>query len=706
MKKLYLFLLITFIYSASLFSQGVNLQPKDWAVLVEAHAAVGSSPAIELKWEKSRYAVAYGIRKKRADQNRFPNDFIAELDSSVNTWTDDDVDPGILYEYEIRSLSSDDLNANYGGLPISQFSGFGYTLAGINVPAFNNFGRVLIIIDETMNEAIPDEIARYVDDLEKEGWLVTTTEVPRTEQFDADAVKSVKQIIIDEHAKELAPELTTVVLLGRIAVPYSGNFAPDAHQDHVGAWPADVYYGDLDENYWRDFSVNNTSASREVNRNIPGDGKFDQNEVDDIELAVGRIDFYDMPAFEADEYELMKKYLDKNHNYRNGMLDIELRGIVDDNFKGIFEGFASSGWRNFPPLAGHENVSELDWFTTLSNETSLFAYGCGGGSYTSSGGIGSTDMFASSQVNAVFTMLFGSYFGDWDSRNNFQRAALASEPSILTCSWAGRPHWFIHHMGFGYPIGYSTRLTQNGDNYVPVIIFNSQYPNGAFVNTARSGSHVALMGDPTLRLNHVQSDLVINPPTNLQLAELDNGHITIQWDHDNGEINPADIMFNIYKKTASDSQFELLNNAPISIENITDTEPYDGEVEYRIHAVVMQEIIGGSILNESLGALGSIVTTDVNELTDEYVVSISPNPASQFVEINMTLPDLQNAQIRIIDMRGNLINSFDMKNVSSGSHFISWNLMDNYGNSVSDGIYFLSVKSEKINTLEKIIVNR
>lgn len=47
-----------------------------------------------------------------------------------------------------------------------------------------------------------------------------------------------------------------VFLLGRVPVPYSGDIAPDGHQnDHRGAWPCDGYYACL-EGIWTDNTVN------------------------------------------------------------------------------------------------------------------------------------------------------------------------------------------------------------------------------------------------------------------------------------------------------------------------------------------------------------------------------------------------------------------------------------------------------------------
>ncbi len=84
----------------------------------------------------------------------------------------------------------------------------------------------------------------------------------------------------------------TALLFGNIPVPYSGNINPDGHDDHKGAWPTDYYYGEFDAGAWTDNLVNNDTASRVANRNIPGDGKFDQSQTPTPpELVVSRVDF-------------------------------------------------------------------------------------------------------------------------------------------------------------------------------------------------------------------------------------------------------------------------------------------------------------------------------------------------------------------------------------------------------------------------------
>ena len=82
-------------------------------------------------------------------------------------------------------------------------------------------------------------------------------------------------------------------------------------------------------------------------------------------------------------------------------------------------------------------------------------------------------------------MLFGSYFGDWDSTNNLLRAAIATPTYTLTCAWVGRPSWYFHHMALGETIGFSTMLSQNND----AGYWGWVYPHGSHCTDGRP--HVA-----------------------------------------------------------------------------------------------------------------------------------------------------------------------------------------------------------------------
>src|SRR5581483_8956717 len=140
----------------------------------------------------------------------------------------------------------------------------------------------------------------------------------------------------------------------------------------------------------------------------------------------------------------------------------------------------------------------------------LLAYGCGAGSYNSISGLGNAGLYngtntpeiVNSDTHGVFNLLFGSWLGDWDHEDDILRAPLATDYGLVSV-WSGRPHWFIHPMGVGETIGYVTQLTQNNNG-----LYQTQ------INTAQHRIHIALMGDPTLRLHPVVPVSGLNGSTN------------------------------------------------------------------------------------------------------------------------------------------------------------------------------------------------
>lgn len=371
----------------------------------------------------------------------------------------------------------------------------GYVLAGITVNLPQNRGKMILLVDKNYATPLATDITQLENDLRGDGWIVIRHDVNRTDKFTV-----VKQLVINDFNAD-QQNVKAVYILGHVPVPYAGSFTvpslypPDGHTDHVGAWPADLYYGCMNESIWTDNLFTDTLGSRVENRNKPGDGKFDNSYMypDTVTLQVGRVDLYNMPAFSSNDTALIKQYLKKAHNFKIGKNVGAKRGFISDNFGYMAgEAFASSGWRAMTPMFGDSifPIASNAFFTTLKSQSAQFVYGCGGGSYTSCGGIGNSSNFASDSTLYNFGMLFGSYFGDWDAQNNFLRAPLASKGWALSNSWSGRPYHFYHRMAMGENLGFCMLRSQN--NY-PTYTYNI-YPT--FV-------YNALMGDPSLQINPV-----------------------------------------------------------------------------------------------------------------------------------------------------------------------------------------------------------
>jgi hypothetical protein len=536
---------------------------------VEATAAVQTAPPqVRLNWPADANATSYAISRKLPNATSWTS--LTSLGSSATGSTDGNVTVGGTYEYRIVKSTA------------LGYSAYGYVVAGVDAALVEGRGKLILIVDNSHAAELAGELARLQQDLAGDGWTVVRKDVSPTA-----TVASVKNLIKTEYDADRA-NVKAVFLFGHVPVPRSGDINPDGHPDHVGAWVADTYYADMD-GVWTDSSVNDTSSGKIENYNVPGDGKFDQGQIpSDLELAVGRVDLSNMTCYSnktpsRSEVDLLRQYLNKDHNFRHGLLNVPRRGVIADNFGDIYgEGFAATGWRSFSPMFGPGGTTAIAWgtyFPTLSAQPYLFCYANGGGSYYTCAGVGGSDDFALNDVKAVFTMHFGSYFGDWDNESNFARASLGSG-YVLTTSWAGRPHYFYHHMALGETVGYSVRLSQNNGSGG---LYQGVNQGSRYVNNS-------LLGDPTLRLHPVL------PPSNL-IAAAGSG-LVLSWA---GSSDTAMQGYHVYRAASASGPFTRLNSTLLGATTFTDAVPLTNGI-YMVRAVKLESTPSGTYYNASQGA--------------------------------------------------------------------------------------------------------
>jgi len=641
--------------SLFLIESNVISQTYGDSLSVKAEATVQVSPAtITLNWPGDNDAANFIIYRKIKGAASWGAP-LATLPANSTSYADNAVSVNTLYDYKIYMTS--------GSTPVK----YGYLSSGIEVVANSNRGIAIVVVEDSYiaNPDFQIALQEFLDDLELDGWFPKTIYVNAT-----DLVTDVKASIVSVYNEESA-RTKLLVLLGNVPVPYSGDLNPDGHPEHQGAWPTDTYYADMNGT-WTDVSVNNATAALPANQNIPGDGKFDQDYLPtDLELQVGRVDLSDLPSFSLSEEELLIRYFQKAHTHKSGTVLIGEQALIDDNFTTYDEGFSQSGYNNFAALVGRNNTITGDYFTDLSYNTSttgtyLWSYGCGPGSYGSCGGIGVTANFTTDTLSSIFTMLFGSYFGDWDNSNAFLRAPLAQGNTLTNC-WAGRPNWYFNHMAMGENIGYSTRLTQNN---------GSLYMSSIYAGLSRMVT-INLMGDPSLRNTYIAA------PTNLLIAENGNSN-SLSWTAGGTEIG-----YNVYRRYSDSTNFLKLNSTLITGTSFTDSNlPVAGIAYYYVKAVELKVSPSGSFENESLGAKDSAMSTVGLMTVENKTISVYPNPASS--SINFTVDEsFSGSYYQIYDTKG--------QQVLSGKIITNTIAVDI--SILSKGIYTISIGQENINSI-------
>jgi len=640
-------------FSAS--SQSVS----DYAVQVTA-AVQTSPPTITLSWIGDPLAIDLYVYRKPRDSANWG--LPISLAPNATSYVDTNVVPGVAYEYAVFKDTD-------------TYFAEGYILTGVQAPAAEQRGKVVLLVDNTLPSELALELARLQHDLAGDGWSVIRHDVERAAVDPANTspgvwsarsneLASVKALIQSEYDTDPA-NVKAVFLLGHLPVPYSGDLNPDGHADHKGAWPADPYYGDMTDT-WSDSLVNNTSASDQRNWNVPGDGKFDNTYIPgNVRLQVGRVDFANLPAFPQGEATLLRQYLNKDHRFRQARLAVQRRGLIDDHF-GVFQGnepLAVNGWRNFAPLFGRNNIFAADWLTVPAGQSYLWGYGCGSGTYTSAAGVASTSDFVTNDTPIVFTMLFGSRFGDWDSPNNLMRAQLGTATYSLACAWVGRPYWYFHHLGLGETIGFSTRLCENG--YYGYVESPGLYE-----------AHLALLGDPTLRMHPV------GPPSGLRVVSNGSGGAALNW------VASPDAVegYHVYSAPTAAGPFSRLTTNLVTGTSFTDSAVTASV--YMVRAVKLEETPSGSYYNPSQGIFQSLD----GSAGAPWVELFEPTNNASFgplasIKLSASLLDPANAVTNVAFFaNGNLIGfssgpfySFTWINVPGGTYSLTARALSSLG---------------------------
>lgn len=567
---------LTLVVASFLLWSGYAFGQISKDITVPIAATVNPNPlSVIVTWDNPDTSNILILRRTKGQTGTQWVQAYSQTKTKITGVVDNSVVAGQTYEYVIQRT-------------VGTLNAYGYVHVAVGAAAVDTRGKVLVIVDSTTADALGVELVRMKNDMRGDGWIATPFKVGPSA-----TVASVKNLIVQQYNAD-PTNVKAVFLIGRVPIPYSGSQAWDGHPEHAGAWPCDNYYADIN-GVWTDNTVNISTAGRPQTNNIPGDGKFDQNYVPTpTELQVGRLDFRRLTegTFGATEIQLLRRYLDKNHKFRTKQYVPDTKAIIDDNF-GYFggEAFASSGFRNAYPIVGNENIVEADFFNDTDANSYLLGYGCGGGWYQGAGGVGSSTNFGTDSVNVVFSNLFGSYFGDWDfDTDPFMPSALASKGGILTCGWAGRPTFFLQSMASGETIGYAMKETQNANTN-----------NGFYGSFGEGGSHIALLGDPTLRA------FVVEPPTNLAVAQSCN-KVNLNW------TAPQDtniIGYYVYRSTALEGPYTRVTPNWLTTNTYTENTPGADTFYYQVRALNIEYTAGGGIwVNNSIGPIKSVILTN------------------------------------------------------------------------------------------------
>ena len=511
-----------------------------------------------------------------------------------------------------------------------------YLPAAINLAPVHHRGKLILLVEDAVNQALGPEISAFRDLLALDGWdSVVGATARHQDEIDcpdlacdashwAANVAEIERIKSEIIQAEYDPGQTCAVLiLGHAPIPKSGRIASDGHAEHTGAWPCDGYYGSVfpADGQWTDAlgSINLSSARF---TNLPNDGKWDQDRLpDDVEMAVGRVDFAGLLAFaDADflpnapyntafaadrtalELDLIRLYLDKNRRYRlrqtaSARRVVYHRGFVDSalNFNGDFRaralaaalnGLDVSGAATGRPLfeAGPVGVGVHESFGQPTGLRYGFTDGVDQSHRTRDLAV------AANEPPVVFHQAMGSFFIDpFFSNDNFLRSLIAT-PNFGLAAMAFPRMWYQEFLGLGAPLELGMR--RMAEIHPPEAI-----PELFTIGEANRGFSV--IGDPTLRLHPTP------PPSNPTVETTEAGN-AVRW----AAATEAVAGYHVYRSVSgARGPFERRTiGSPLSGTEWVDPAPPDGDVLYAVKALNRDVTGCGSFWNLSQGVLATPVS--------------------------------------------------------------------------------------------------
>lgn len=485
-------------------------------------------------------------------------------------FNDTGLEPGVAYEYQVIRRARDIVDV-------------GYWVTGVELPAVEQRGIALLAVDETLQDAIGPELARFSKDLVGDGWRVTQIGVPRHDAenplANLDVARRLRSWVAAQVAENRDVE-HSLILVGHVPIVRSGRAAPDGHKAVSHA--TDLFYADLGRRW--------PELSREVE---PGVLRYNTLPDLQIDMTVGRIDFEPVARKKPTrELGLLRGYFDKNHHWRNGRLG-DLRNAYGQNKNVLAETYAL---RNLVgPRAvrkgGHHDVGE----------TQPWLFGVDFGDHKGAN-------YAGYANKAVFAINFGSHKHKFDRAGNPMIALLAQPWYPLAVGWGARPTWWLHHMALGGTIGDVHRRTvNNGDvrqsDYRTALDY---FPTGRYL--FRNAVWINLMGDPTLRA------FPLAPPTRLVATPSDNG-VKLRWE---ASTDPDTLGYRVYRRAVGAAGFEALTPDAL-VTDTAFTAPGAGEdTLFMVKAYGLKQVYAGSFHTYSQGAMTALGYTPVGLAPDRF----------------------------------------------------------------------------------------
>jgi hypothetical protein len=190
-------------------------------------------------------------------------------------------------------------------------------------------------------------------------------------------------------------------------------------------------------------------------------------------------------------------------------------------------------------------------------------------------------------------------------------------------------------------------------------------------------------------------DVAPVPPVNLDIWWNEEAPYTVLLEWDQPAINDFD-HFNVYKSVNSGNWEFLLSTIGTQIMYLSANGEY---TEFYVTTVDHSE-------QESVPSETAIfdITIGLEENSQNLVSQIFPNPTSGILNISIEIKQAGNYDISVFNLDGRQIKSLHQGYLNEGTKNLQWNLNGDTSTPIDNGIYFLTIKGNGLNSSHRIVL--
>ncbi len=299
-----------------------------------------------------------------------------------------------------------------------------------------------------------------------------------------------------------------------------------------------------------------------------------------------------------DEAGLLRRYFNKNHRFRRGLIPVSARGLSYTSFDPASQLFLErDDYRHafgehvvfslFPGIASR--FAQADLFAATKCLTYIWGTQSGSGNIDKIGSVNAASLVDSlHQPKVAFAQLHGSWFGDWNLRG-----AEPEPPHQLHSDGMLQSFFATEDYGLAVCWNLGGSISRFAQGYHLCDFQTSFYDYladflGQAIPAQRALQITAgILGDPTLRWPGVE------PPT-LRFNSRVGSEVTLKW---TPASNP-ETCYCVLRSETEDGPFVELSNSPVNVPEIVDA-PAPANVFYQVRTATLTHTGCGSFWNPS-----------------------------------------------------------------------------------------------------------